>query len=83
MFACDRRMNFLERLVMSSKVDMFTFLGILTLIQFWWIAIWGLAYIGIDLVAGDSKVHQALIYLGFMLLVILLLQMKPRLVEKL
>lgn len=76
-------MNFLERLVLSSKADMFQFLGILTLIQFWWIAIWGLAYIGIDWVAGDSKVHQALIYLGFLLVVIFVLQVRPRLVEKL
>jgi hypothetical protein len=68
---------------MSSKADMFQFLGILTLIQFWWIAIWGLAYIGIDLVAGDSKIHQMLIYLGFMLVVILVLQARPKLVEKL
>jgi hypothetical protein len=76
-------MNFLEKIVASSKLSMFQFLGILTLIQFWWIAVWGLAYIAIDFVAGDSKVKQTLIYLGFLLAVVLVLQVQPRLVEKL
>jgi hypothetical protein len=76
-------MNFLEKILASSKANMFQFLGILTLIQFWWIAIWGLAYIGIEAIAGNSKVHQVLIYLGFMLVVILVFQYQPRLVEKL
>lgn len=76
-------MNFLERLVLSSKVSMLQFLGALTLIQFWWIAIWGLAYIFIDMVAGDSKMKQVLVYVGFMLAVILVLQIRPRLIEKL
>lgn len=76
-------MNLLEKLVASSKADLFQFLGLLTLIQFWWIAIWGLAYIGIEAVAGNSKLHQALLYLGFMLVVVLVLQTQPRLVEKL
>ncbi len=62
---------------------MFQFLGILTLIQFWWIAIWGLAYLGIDAIAGNSKINQVLIYLAFMLVVILVFQYQPRLVEKL
>jgi hypothetical protein len=76
-------MNFLEKIVASSKLSMFQFLGILTLIQFWWIAVWGLAYIAIDFVAGDSKIKQILIYLGFLLAVILALQIQPKLVEKL
>ena len=76
-------MNFLEKILASSKANMFQFLGILTLIQFWWIAIWGLAYIAIDAIAGNSKVNQILIYLGFMLVVILVFQFQPRLVEKL
>lgn len=76
-------MNILEKLVLSSKISMLQFLGILTLIQFWWIAIWGLAYIGIDLVAGDSKLKQVLIYIGFMLAVILVFQFQPKLIEKL
>lgn len=76
-------MNFLEKLVASSKLSMFQFLGILTLVQFWWIAIWGLAYIAIDAVAGGSKIKQILIYLGFMLTVVLVFQFEPRLVEKL
>ena len=76
-------MNILEKLIVTSKADMFQFLVVLTLIQFWWIAIWGLAYLGIELVAGDSKIHQALIYLGFMLVVVLVLQARPKLIEKL
>ena len=76
-------MNFLEKIVAGSKISMFQFLGILTLIQFWWIAIWGLAYIAIDMVAGDSKIKQILIYCGFLLAVILVFQVQPQLIEKL
>lgn len=76
-------MNFLEKLLASSKFSMLQFLGILTLVQFWWIAIWGLAYIFIDFVAGDSKKKQILMYLGFMLAVVLVFQFEPRLIEKL
>ena len=76
-------MNILEKIAASTKFSMLQFLGVLTLIQFWWIAIWGLAYIGIEWVAGDSKLNQILVYLGFMLVVILVFQFQPRLVEKL
>jgi hypothetical protein len=76
-------MNFLEKLAASYKFSMFQFLAVLTLIQFWWIAIWGLAYIAIDAIAGPSKMNQALLYIGFMLVVILALQWQPKLVEKL
>lgn len=76
-------MNFLDKVLASSKFSMLQFLGILTLIQFWWIAIWGLAYIAIDAIAGDSKIKQILIYVGFLLAVTLALQIQPRLVEKL
>jgi len=62
---------------------MFQFLCILTIIQFWWIAIWGLAYIAIDAIAGSDKMKQVLVYVGFMLVVILTFQYEPRLIEKL
>lgn len=76
-------MNFLEKIIASSKLSMLQFLGLMTLIQFWWIAIWGLAYMAIEAVAGSSKQKQILIYVGFLLAVILVLQFEPRLVEKL
>lgn len=76
-------MNFLEKLVLSSKFSMLQFLGVLTLIQFWWIAIWGLAYIFIETIAGDSKLNQIILYIGFMLVVVLAFQFEPRLIEKL
>ena len=76
-------MNFLEKIAASTKFSMLQFLGVLTLIQFWWIAIWGLAYIGIDWVAGGSKFKQILIYVGFLLAVVLIFQFQPRLIEKL
>ena len=76
-------MNLVEKLLASSKVSMFQFLAILTLIQFWWIAVWGLAYIGIEAVAGQNKMKQVLIYISFLLAVVLVLQFQPRLVEKL
>ena len=42
----------------SKMFNTMNILFILTLIQFWWIAIWGLAYILIDNVAGTSKIKE-------------------------
>ena len=46
------------------------FLFTLTVIQFWWIAIWGIAYIFIGLVAGKSKTIEMALKICSYLLVI-------------
>jgi glucose uptake protein GlcU len=58
-------------------------LFLLTLIQFWWIAIWGLAYILIDAVAGTSKTKEIGIYLGMLLFTMGVFHFNPDMVQRL
>jgi len=60
-----------------------TFLFFLTIIQFWWIAIWGIAYIVIDMIAGRSKWIEFFIYLVMLGATVILLHMNPKLLDKL
>jgi len=66
-----------------SHYDTFHFLFILTVIQFWWIAIWGIAYIFIDLVAGPSKMVEMIIYFLMLLSTICVVHMNPKVLDKL
>jgi hypothetical protein len=58
-------------------------LFLLTLVQFWWIAIWGLAYIFIDSVAGTSKLREIGIYIGMIIFTYSIFHFNPQLVERL
>jgi len=60
-----------------------TFLFFLTIIQFWWIAIWGIAYIVIDMIAGPSKLIEFFIYIVMLGGTVVLLHMNPKLLDKL
>jgi hypothetical protein len=68
---------------MSVNYGTFQILFILTIIQFWWIAIWGIAYIVIDAVAGSSKINEIFIYIFMLLFTIAVLHANPRLLERL
>ena len=59
------------------------FLFIITIIQFWWIAIWGLAYILINYIAGPSKYIESLIYIIMLLFTLLLIHSNPTMIERL
>ena len=59
------------------------FLFILTVIQFWWIAIWGLAYLVIDVVAGPSKRIECMIYAVMLLFTVVVIHYNPQMLEKL
>jgi hypothetical protein len=58
-------------------------LFLLTLIQFWWIAIWGLAYMFIDAVAGTSKTKEIGIYLGMLLFTMVVFHFNPDMIQRL
>uniref|UniRef100_A0A6C0ANU4 Uncharacterized protein n=1 Tax=viral metagenome TaxID=1070528 RepID=A0A6C0ANU4_9ZZZZ len=58
-------------------------LFILTLVQLWWIAIWGLAYMIIDTVAGTSKIREIGIYIGMLIFTMMILHLNPQMVERL
>lgn len=76
-------MNLVEKLFCFPSFSLIRFLTVITIIQFWWIAIWGLAYMAIEAVAGKSKSTEFLIYLGFLLFTVLIIQLDPSLLEKL
>ena len=57
--------------------------GYISLLQLWWIAIWGIAYIAIEHIAQKSKIIEFYIYCGLLLTVIVVLVGNPQLVEHL
>jgi hypothetical protein len=63
--------------------DTLHFLMVLTLIQFWWIAIWGIAYIIIDAIAGPSKITELWIYAVMLCSTIVILRMNPEMLHRL
>ena len=67
-----------DKIYHSSK-----FLFFLTIIQFWWIAIWGIAYIVIDLISGPSKTIEFAIYVSMLVATFIVVHMNPSLLDKL
>lgn len=59
------------------------FLFTLTVIQFWWIAIWGIAYIFIGLVAGKSKMAEIGLYIGMLVVTATVIHWNPKLLQHL
>lgn len=59
------------------------FLFFLTIIQFWWIAIWGIAYIVIDLISGPSKTVEFAIYVSMLLGTFMMVHTNPSLLDRL
>jgi hypothetical protein len=64
-----------------KKTDTAHFLFFLTMIQFWWIAVWGLAYILIENIAGSSKHIEVMIYFIMMISTAVVLRANPEIVE--
>jgi len=76
-------MNIFEKLFCFPSFSVLRFLVAITLLQFWWIAIWGLAYMAIEAVAGKSKNTEFLIYIGLLISTVLVIQLDPSLIERL
>lgn len=66
-----------------TNYDTMHFLFLLTIIQFWWIAIWGIAYIIIDLIAGPSKMIEVFIYFLMLLCTVYVVHTNPKILDKL
>ena len=58
-------------------------LGIITLLQLWWVCVWGICYIAIERIAGKCKYTEIYLYLGTMILIYLFLYMNPDLLKHL
>ena len=61
---------------MDTKL--YVFLFAVTLVQIWWIAIWGITDIIIRILAGKHRHVEFLIYIFFIVLVICFLQSNPQ-----
>ena len=76
-------MNIFEKLFCFPSFSVLRFLVAITHLQFWWIAIWGLAYMAIEAVAGKSKNTEFWIYIGLLISTVLVIQLDPSLIERL
>jgi Na+-transporting NADH:ubiquinone oxidoreductase subunit NqrB len=76
-------MNIFEKLFCFPSFSIIRFLIAITLLQFWWIAIWGLAYMAIEAVAGKSKNTEFWIYIALLLCTVLIIRLDPSLVDRL
>jgi hypothetical protein len=56
-------------------------IGYVTLIQLWWIAVWGIAYIAIEYICGKSKKRELFIYFLFITIVSLTIFLKPDIIR--
>jgi hypothetical protein len=55
----------------------------LIIVQIWWIAIWGLSYITIEYFVGKNKLMEFGVYMGLIILVFIVLQLNPHIIEDL
>jgi len=76
-------MNLFERIFCFPSFSLIRFLCAITLIQFWWIAVWGLAYMAIEAVAGKSKNTEFWIYVSLLFVTVMLINADPTLIERL
>ena len=55
----------------------------LLIVQISWIAIWGLSYITIEYFVGKNKLMEFGVYMGLIILVFIILQLNPNIIEEL
>lgn len=76
-------MGLLETFELQKSMDVLPFLGVLTVLQLWWIAVWGLAYMAIQALTGKSKFTEFWIYIGILFFSVAFITKRPHLLEKL
>uniref|UniRef100_A0A6C0D701 Uncharacterized protein n=1 Tax=viral metagenome TaxID=1070528 RepID=A0A6C0D701_9ZZZZ len=67
---------------LSIDLSSFKLLGYITLIQLWWIAVWGITYIVIEYLSHKSKKRELFIYFILLTVVLVVLSSKPDLIHK-
>jgi len=55
----------------------------ISLLQLWWIALWGIAYIVIEYVSNKNRLIELYIYIGLLLGTVFLLVKNPQLMNHL
>jgi len=76
-------MNLIEKVFCFPSFSTLRFLFVITLIQMWWIAVWGLAYIAIEQIAGKSKRIEFLTYISLLIATAIIIHAEPTLLERL
>lgn len=66
---------------MLNDYSSFQVLGYITLVQLWWIAIWGIAYIVIEYLSNKSKFKELFIYFILLIVIVCILVCNPRLIN--
>jgi hypothetical protein len=56
-------------------------IGYITLVQLWWIAIWGIAFILIEYLSNKSKVKELSIYILLLFFVFITIVFQPNLLN--
>jgi predicted membrane channel-forming protein YqfA (hemolysin III family) len=64
---------------MEDRINLFL---IISFLQLWWIAVWGIVYIFIEYMSKKSKSVELLIYVSMMLVIIIIISRNPGLVPK-
>ena len=66
-----------------NDVNKLTLLSYITLLQLWWIAVWGIAYIIVEYLSNKSKIRELFIYFIMLIIAVFLILKEPELIEHL
>ena len=58
-------------------------LSYVTIIQLWWIAIWGISYIAIEYLSNKSKLRELVLYIRLLSAVFTIFVVNPHLIKHL
>jgi hypothetical protein len=58
-------------------------LGIITILQLWWVAVWGVCYMGIEYMTKNKLLTEFWIYMCMLLIIYFILYMNPTLIPHL
>lgn len=67
--------------ITANKARLLNYIFMTVVIQFWWIPIWGINYIIIDLIAGPSKLIEFGIYIAMLVIMTVYTYSNPAIVE--
>lgn len=56
-------------------------LGVVSLLQVWWVAVWGVCYMGIDYLTKHTVLTEFWVYVAMLLTIYVFLFMNPDLVK--
>jgi hypothetical protein len=68
---------------MFGDFSIIEILSYVTLIQLWWIAIWGIAYIVIEYISNKSKLRELYLYVFLLISVFGIIVANPHLIKHL